>query len=184
MEKPRSRREEDGTKRNWTYLCSCSPLFHQCLQVFDGDVTDAHKHTHIYTQTYTPHLLLTKPCGSGALFADCYGWSLTAPYGSALSSTTLLCLTPWPLPWGRRVMSFRSSSSSREQPQLGYKMLQSIGAVSFFNSLVNRGPGSLERLTGEEGPSGRILSVFLSFVSRGSGFEMVLLSLLPSCGSY
>lgn len=31
------------------------------------------KNTHIYTQTYTPYLPLTIPCGSSALFADCYG---------------------------------------------------------------------------------------------------------------
>lgn len=68
------------------------------------------KNTHIYTQTYTPYLPLAIPCGSSALFADCYGWSLTALYGSALSSAPLLCLTLWPLAWGLRVTSIRSSS--------------------------------------------------------------------------
>lgn len=44
-EKPRSRRKDDQTKRNWSYLSSCSPLFHQCPQ--DGDGTDAQKHAYI-----------------------------------------------------------------------------------------------------------------------------------------
>lgn len=96
------------------------------------EIEQMRKNTRVYTQTYTPYLPFTIPCGSSALFADCYGWSLTALCGSALSSTPLLCLTLWPLAWGLRVTSFRSSSSSRGQRQLGYKMLQSIGAVSFL----------------------------------------------------
>lgn len=46
MVKRWSRRKDDRTKRNWSYLSSCSLLFHQRPQEFDGDGTDAQKRTH------------------------------------------------------------------------------------------------------------------------------------------
>lgn len=124
--------------------------------------------TRIYTQTYTPYLPFTIPCGSSALFADCYGWSLTALYGSALSSTPLLCLTLWPLAWGLRVMSFRSGSSS-----LVTRCFKAAGLFLFNSSvLVKRGAVRLWRLTGVGGLWRSIVSSAFLLLREAPGLKL------------